>query len=59
MQESSRLVMIAGASPLWGCQTVSSVSTGIVKLAAPLLVLALTESRTTAGLVGGALTLRD
>jgi MFS family permease len=32
------------------------VGTGIVKLAAPLLVLALTESPTMAGLVGGALT---
>ena len=41
---------------LWGGQTVSSVCTGIVKLAAPLLVLALTESPTMAGLVGGALT---
>ena len=41
---------------LWGGQTVSSVGTGIVKLAAPLLVLALTESPTMAGLVGGALT---
>jgi MFS family permease len=41
---------------LWGGQTVSSVGSGIVKLAAPLLVLALTESPTMAGLVGGALT---
>lgn len=41
---------------LWLGQTVSSVGTGIVKLAAPLLVLALTESPTLAGLVGGALT---
>jgi hypothetical protein len=31
---------------LWGGQTVSSVGSGIVKLAAPLLVLALTESPT-------------
>ncbi|MGE3273132.1 MAG: MFS transporter [Chloroflexota bacterium] len=41
---------------IWGGQTVSSVGSGIVKLAAPLLVLALTESPTMAGLVGGALT---
>jgi MFS family permease len=41
---------------LWGGQTVSSVGSGIVKLAAPLLVLALTDSPTMAGLVGGALT---
>lgn len=40
---------------LWGGQTVSSVGQGIVKLAAPLLVLALTESPTLAGLVVGAL----
>jgi MFS family permease len=41
---------------LWGGQTVSSVGSGITKLAAPLLVLALTDSPTIAGLVGGALT---
>ena len=41
---------------LWLGQTVSSVGSGIVKLAAPLLVLALTESSAMAGLVGGALT---
>jgi MFS family permease len=41
---------------LWVGQTVSSVGSGIVKLAAPLLVLGLTESPTMAGLVGGALT---
>jgi MFS family permease len=41
---------------LWLEQTVSSVGSGIVKLAAPLLVLALTESPAMAGLVGGALT---
>ena len=40
---------------LWLGQTVSSVGSGIVKLAAPLLVLALTESSAIAGLVGGAL----
>jgi MFS family permease len=40
---------------IWGGQTVSSVGSGIVKLAAPLLVLALTDSPTMAGLVGGAL----
>ena len=40
---------------LWLGQTVSSVGSGIVKLAAPLLVLALTESSAMAGLVGGAL----
>ena len=40
---------------LWLGQTVSSVGSGIVKLAAPLLVLALTESSAIAGLVGAAL----
>ena len=40
---------------LWLGQTVSSVGTGIVKLAAPLLVLELTGSPAMAGLVGGAL----
>jgi MFS family permease len=39
---------------LWAGQTVSSVGTGIVKLAAPLLVLALTESPAMAGIVAGA-----
>ena len=41
---------------LWPGQTVSSVGGGIVKLAAPLLVLALTDSPAIAGLVTGALT---
>ena len=41
---------------IWGGQTVSSIGSGIVKIAAPLLVLALTGSATMAGLVGGALT---
>src|SRR5205085_5895980 len=41
---------------LWLGQTVSSVGSGIVKLAAPLLVLALTDSPAVAGLVAGALT---
>ncbi|MFN8525315.1 MAG: MFS transporter [Chloroflexota bacterium] len=40
---------------LWLGQTVSSVGSGIVKLAAPLLVLALDESTTLAGLVVGAM----
>ncbi|MCC7371902.1 MAG: MFS transporter [Chloroflexi bacterium] len=40
---------------IWGGQTISSVGSGVVKIAAPLLVLALGESPTMAGLVGGAL----
>ncbi|MCC6174031.1 MAG: MFS transporter [Chloroflexi bacterium] len=41
---------------LWLGQTVSSVGSGITKIAAPLLVLGLTESPALAGLVGASLT---
>ena len=55
-QKPARLFRNAEFLRLWGGQTVSSVGSGITKLAAPLLVLALTDSPTVAGLVGGALT---
>jgi MFS family permease len=41
---------------IWLGSIVSSIGSGIVKLAAPLLVLALTDSPAIAGLVAGALT---